>query len=1202
MAAKIAQASKQKVKINFESIDGLNASIPGVGKRGAKAIGRFRKKHGNITLDNLEYVPKLTNPKYIALFLDFSPNPDWGDNVVTSPVAWSPDDSDNPDEQGEKEMLLEEQAEAMFIMAQGLGIQDNPDLGEGLMANIPEASMSESVKISSAQVPELDSQCSPKLESLNKGSREYSQGSVHFTPGRPAAIPKHFKSSSRMPTMGHYSSYGEDTDDDQQFMRGSSYGPWSNPSVTPTHWRGVDPRGPLHTAPPPPTSWPYQGYYPPGLGYGWPPSGAPVPPPSPYMAPPHYITPPPVVTAAYTPPNVAVTAAYVPQTPVVTSAPGSPLPSSPVTHHHRDVRLPKALQYDGQGDWQNFRARFERYAVVNGWSDEHSKDQLCWNLIDKAGQYWAIIQSRQPGLTYKQLLDKLERRFGENSLPETYLMQLNSATQSVGESLEDWADRALRLADKAYRKLPESYVESQAIMRFCLGLLDPDAGEYVSNIRPATLQESVDKVKWFQHNHRAIRGKSPVMGRKGFRNDSLAPSVRAARGSEALDINRSRPKASLSPSRRSFEQSPPERPKREETSPTLKDLVKSLLKSQEDSNKSHTVMLKAVEQLSQNVTRRDRSPSPFRRSPGRQMTCFNCGDPSHFRRDCPENRMRRSRSASPSDRRVSFKDDTNEGNKSPGNRARRVACLSEAPPSILVSHGVAGATVDVVPSGADQVNQSVEETSLNQIGLGNSGVGVEASVLSHHSQNSALLQDASPNFLPGEALPVEGYSPQTRSEVNPVVNVRQLKSVSMCKVAVEVGGKRVDAVVDTAAEITLISDRLYYTFRKRPPVLKTITLMTAGRDMPIRGRIVGPVSLRIGGKWFKENLYVAPIEDDMLLGFDFIYRERAIVNTRREVLDFGSWEVPLKMCGGFHPDRVARVTVGKRTVIPPASLAHVPCSGVDMSSSFFVEPRHGLRVMIPRTLHSEGSNPVLVAVNLSDNFQVLKKGQWVATASVPEWLSEEGTLSSDVVTRDQPNAFIAKACQVIKGGEGVPEHIRSLMEKEYEGLTVEQGEAVRNLILEFQDVFARGDLDLGEVKGVSHSIDTGSARPVKQRMRRTPVGFADEEENHLNKMLEAGVIRPSVSEWASPPVLIRKRDGGVRWCVDYRALNAVSAKMCTRYLGWTTALDTLAGNEWFSKLDANSATGKFQFERKPPQNSILTKQGLLSMSEWLWPL
>jgi hypothetical protein len=89
-------------------------------------------------------------------------------------------------------------------------------------------------------------------------------------------------------------------------------------------------------------------------------------------------------------------------------------------------------------------------------------------------------------------------------------------------------------------------------------------------------------------------------------------------------------------------------------------------------------------------------------------------------------------------------------------------------------------------------------------------------------------------------------------------------------------------------------------------------------------------------------------------------------------------------------------------------------------------------------------------------------------------------------------------------------------------------------------------------------------------MRRTPACFVDEEEAHLQKMLDAGVIQPSISEWASAPVLIRKRDGGVRWCIDYRALNSVTVKYGVPLPLIEECLDTLAGNIWYSKLDANS--------------------------------
>jgi hypothetical protein len=74
--------------------------------------------------------------------------------------------------------------------------------------------------------------------------------------------------------------------------------------------------------------------------------------------------------------------------------------------------------------------------------------------------------------------------------------------------------------------------------------------------------------------------------------------------------------------------------------------------------------------------------------------------------------------------------------------------------------------------------------------------------------------------------------------------------------------------------------------------------------------------------------------------------------------------------------------------------------------------------------------------------------------------------------------------------------------------------------------------------------------------------------------LKAGVIEPNISECASPPVVIRKSDGKVRYAIDYRKLNSVSKKDVYPLPLIEDCLDTLSGNEWFSKLDANNACSK----------------------------
>ena len=102
----------------------------------------------------------------------------------------------------------------------------------------------------------------------------------------------------------------------------------------------------------------------------------------------------------------------------------------------------------------------------------------------------------------------------------------------------------------------------------------------------------------------------------------------------------------------------------------------------------------------------------------------------------------------------------------------------------------------------------------------------------------------------------------------------------------------------------------------------------------------------------------------------------------------------------------------------------------------------------------------------------------------------------------------------------IPNYMNEMFDKSTVHLTQDQTEKFGKLLLEFVSIFAKHDLDLGCMKGVEHHINTGDHPPVKQRLRCTPLGFEGEEEKHLQKLLDAGIIKPSTSEWASPTVLI----------------------------------------------------------------------------------
>ena len=136
-------------------------------------------------------------------------------------------------------------------------------------------------------------------------------------------------------------------------------------------------------------------------------------------------------------------------------------------------------------------------------------DQLCWCLDGKASEQYALLVERNHDMAYKDLIIKIDKRFGFRELPEAAQVQFSNARQTPNELLEDWADRVLSLATKAFGDIPENHMYQQEVVRFCQGAADKEAGSYASNIRPKNIEEATDKMRWHQHNHQAIYGCPP---------------------------------------------------------------------------------------------------------------------------------------------------------------------------------------------------------------------------------------------------------------------------------------------------------------------------------------------------------------------------------------------------------------------------------------------------------------------------------------------------------------------------------------------------------------------------------------------------------------------------------------------------------------------------------------------------------------------
>ena len=411
-------------------------------------------------------------------------------------------------------------------------------------------------------------------------------------------------------------------------------------------------------------------------------------------------------------------------------------------------------------------------------------------------------------------------------------------------------------------------------------------------------------------------------------------------------------------------------------------------------------------------------------------------------------------------------------------------------------------------------------------------------------------------------------------------------TASMLRIPVVCNRRPMAAVIDSAAEVTILSDKIYNSLQDQPKILRKTVMYAAGRGMQMDTIIVGPVKLEVGSKSYCTDVYVAPIDDDMLLGLDFLKRHQTITDLKNNTFTIGDDQIPLYCGPQSEIPVVAKVTVPKRTVVPPHSVVRMPGQlDVDLSS-FIVEssPQCQGPLLVPRCFFQD-SKPTLCVFNPTERPYTLRKNAVIAQASAAQKLTSENlkTVQEVKLQNTEDDEFDEKIDKMVSQAEN--------------NLTSSQLSRLKQLLKQNARVFSKNDLDIGEFKEVEHSINTGSAEPIRQRLRRTPTSFTDEEEKLLGKMLDANLIEPSISEWASPPVLIRKRDGTVRYAIDYRKLNSVTKKEVYPLPLIDECIDSLACNKWFSKLDANSAYYQVKMkEEDKPKTAFITKYGLFQFT------
>ena len=154
--------------------------------------------------------------------------------------------------------------------------------------------------------------------------------------------------------------------------------------------------------------------------------------------------------------------------------------------------------------------------------------------------------------------------------------------------------------------------------------------------------------------------------------------------------------------------------------------------------------------------------------------------------------------------------------------------------------------------------------------------------------------------------------------------------------------------------------------------------------------------------------------------------------------------------------------------------------------------------------------------------------------------------------------------------------------------TVSLQQQARDLFKRYSHTFSKDDLDLGRAKMVKHYIKLTDPIPFKERYRRIPPQLYNEVREHLQEMLRLGTIRKSCSPWASAIVLVRKKNGKLRFCIDLRKLNSKTLKDSYALPRIEQTLEHLKGSRVFSTLDLTSGYWQVEMAEECKQFTAFT--------------
>lgn len=391
-------------------------------------------------------------------------------------------------------------------------------------------------------------------------------------------------------------------------------------------------------------------------------------------------------------------------------------------------------------------------------------------------------------------------------------------------------------------------------------------------------------------------------------------------------------------------------------------------------------------------------------------------------------------------------------------------------------------------------------------------------------------------------------------------------------IPVSVEGQETEMIIDTGASVNIASrsfiSRIGAEMSASTAVIKDVN----GRLVRAAGEV--ELSIQVGPVEVRETLLVLDsFPYDLLGGLPLCRHSEMVISFPRRMVTLGGHSLKLTVKGShMFANNKLIAYCQENTQVPPFSEIRLPVT-VSENGACLIEPLSPM----PSKVRPNVARVLADVQNHATCIRIANPTATAITIAKGAAIGEVTPLLNVEISAKQPGIPDTRVGDVQYGT-----HLNPAF-----------GATFRALLQEYEHLFGDPDRDLGHTNAIEHEIDTQGSKPVRQYPYRNSAAERRLIEVQVGEMLEKGVVRESISPWSSPVVLVRKRDGSWRFCVDYRKVNAATKKDVHPLPRVDDVLDMLQGSCFFTTLDM--ASGYWQVpirEADKEKTAFATGSGL----------